>query len=343
MAGDTVLVTGGSGFIAGWCIRRLLEAGCVVRTTVRTLAREAEVRGAIGGAALDPARLSFHAADLTGDAGWLEAAQGARFALHLASPFPLAAPRDESELIIPARDGALRLLRAAKAAGVERVVLTSSMAAVAYGAQPQRTAPFTEVDWTDVNGPGCSAYIKSKTIAERAAWDWRAQEGGALELATVNPSAVMGPILGPDLSTSVEVIRMMLSGALPAIPRVGFSVVDVRDVAELHYLAMTQPQAAGERFLAAGPFVWFEEVAAILREGLGPKARRVPKSRFPDFVVRVGGLFDGTLRTIESELNQFRPVSSQKAETVLGWSPRSNAQAILASAESLFAAGLVRV
>jgi len=342
MAGDTVLVTGGSGFIAGWCIRRLLEAGCTVRASVRSLAREQQTRRTIGGEALDPSRLSFHAADLTSDAGWLEAAAGARFVLHLASPFPLAAPRDENELIAPARDGALRLLRAAKAGGVERVVLTSSMAAVAYGHAPDRTDPFTEADWTDVNGPGCSAYIKSKTIAERAAWDWSAAEGQGPELVAMNPSAVMGPILGPDLSTSVEVVKMLLSGGLPAIPRVGFSVVDVRDVAELHYLAMTQPHAAGERFLAAGPFLWLDDIAAILRDALGRKARRVPNRRLPDFVVRLGARFDGTLRTIESELGQFRPVSSDKAIASLGWRPRGNAEAIVASAESLLAAGLVR-
>jgi len=337
-----ILVTGGSGFIAGWCIRRLLEAGYSVRTTVRARRREAEVRNLVGPAAT-PERLSFCEADLLRDDGWAEAAAGCTHVLHVASPFPLADPRDEDELIRPAREGTLRALKAARDAGAKRAVVTSSFAAVGYGHPPDRREPFTEADWTLPDGPGCSAYIKSKFYAERAAWDWLAKEGGGLELATVNPVAVMGPILGPDLSTSVEVVRMMLAGALPALPRVGFAVVDVRDVADLHLLAMTRPEAAGQRFLAAGPFMWFSEIAQVLRDGLGAKARRVPTARLPDFVVRLGANFDGTMKTIASELGQERPVTSQKAKDLLGWAPRSNAEAILASAESLIAAGIVKV
>lgn len=337
-----VLVTGGSGFIAGWCIRRLLEAGHTVRTTLRSRRREAEVRNLVGPAAT-PERLHFFEADLMSEAGWADAVAGCEHVLHLASPFPLADPKDENELIRPAREGALRVLRAARDAGVRRVVLTSSFASVGYGHPPERTAPFTEADWTNPEGPGCSAYVKSKYFAERAAWDFLAKEGGALELATVNPVAVMGPILGSDLSSSVEVVRMMLAGALPALPRVGFAVVDVRDVADLHLLAMTRPEAAGQRFLAAGPFMWFSEIAQVLRDGLGAKARRVPTARLPDFVVRLGAHFDGTMKTIASELGQQRPVTSQKAKDVLGWAPRSNQEAILASAQSLIEAGVVKV
>lgn len=335
-----VLVTGGSGFIAGWCIRKLLAAGYPVRTTVRSLRREQEVRSLVGG---DASVLQFVEADLLQDEGWAAALEGCSHVLHLASPFPLANPRNDDELIRPAREGTLRVLRAAREAKVRRVVVTSSFASVGYGHPPGRRQPFTEADWTDPDGPGCSAYIKSKVIAERAAWDFVRQEGQGLELATVNPAAVMGPILGPDLSTSVEIVRMMLSGALPAVPRVGFAVIDVRDVADLHLLAMLRPEAAGERFIAAGPFQWFSEIAAILREDLGAKARKVPTAGLPDLVVRLGAMVDGTMKTIATELGQERPVSSQKAKDLLGWRPRDSREAILASAESLIEAGLVKV
>lgn len=338
----TVLVTGGSGFIAGWCIIALLKAGWRVRASLRTPAREAEVRAQLAPHIEAGERLSFHKADLGADAGWAEAVAGCRHVLHVASPFPLALPKNPEELIRPARDGALRVLKAARDAGVARVVLTSSMAAIAYGHPPGRRAPFTEADWTNPNDPACSAYVQSKTIAEKAAWDWLAREGGPLELAVVNPAAVMGPILGADLSTSVQTVKMLLEGALPAIPKIGFAITDVRDVADLHLLAMTRPEAKGERFLAAGPFFWFDEIAAILREKLGAQARRVPKGRLPDFLVRFSALFDETSRTVATELNQARPVTSEKAIRVLGWRPRSNEEAILASAESLLAAGMVR-
>lgn len=245
---SAVLVTGGSGFVGSYCILQLLAEGHTVRTTVRNLAREGDVRSMLktGGAdARD--RLSFFAADLESDKGWSEAAAGCDYILHVASPIPVAVPKNEDELIVPAREGALRVLRAARGAGVKRVVLTSSFAAIGYGQKPQ-TAPFDESSWTDINGYGATPYIKSKTIAERAAWDFVAKEGGT-ELAVVNPVAILGPVLGADYSPSIMIVQRMLDGAIPGCPQRWFGIVDVRDVADLHVRAMTHPAASGQRFL----------------------------------------------------------------------------------------------
>ena len=337
-----VLVTGGSGFIGGHCILQALAAGHQVRTTVRNLAREPEVRATLkkAGAEADD-RLGFAAADLERDAGWPEAAAGCDFVLHVASPFPLGVPKDENELIVPARDGALRVLRAAKAAGVRRVVLTSSFAAIGYGHPPQ-AAPFDETSWTDVNGPGVSAYAKSKTLAERAAWDFVAKEGGP-ELAVVNPVGVFGPVLGPDLSTSITVIKRMMDGAMPGLPRLRFGVVDVRDVADLHLRAMTAPEAKGERFLAiAGDFMSLREMALALKARLGPAASRVPTRELPDWLVRLAALADASLRQVVGELGVAKNATGAKARRLLGWAPRSREDALVASAESLARLGLVK-
>jgi len=264
---STVLVTGGSGFVAGYCILQLLAADYDVRATVRNLERGNEVRAILRHAGVDPGeRLSFVAADLQADAGWPEAVAGCEFVLHVASPFPAAVPANEDELIVPARDGTLRVLRAARDAGVKRVVLTSSFAAVGYGHKP-REAPFDESVWTDLEAGGIAPYPKSKTLAERAAWDFIAAEGGGLELAVVNPVVVLGPLLGPDHSTSVGFLKRMLDGGLIGCPRLSFGVVDVRDVASLHVAAMTQAGARGERFIAvAGDFLPMLEIAKILRK-----------------------------------------------------------------------------
>ena len=246
-----VLVTGGSGYIAGYCIAQLLDDGWRVRTTVRNLARAEEVRATIGKIAADAGAIEFAAADLNSDAGWADAVAGVDYVLHVASPFPAIAPKSDDELVRPARDGALRVLNAARDAGVKRVVMTSSVAAIAYG-RGGREEPFTEADWTDeTNRDDTSAYVRSKTIAERAAWAWREAEGGALELVTVNPALVLGPVLRSDVSTSSELIKKLLDGSVPALPRMGFCLADVRDIARLHLLAMTSPAAAGQRFLGS--------------------------------------------------------------------------------------------
>jgi nucleoside-diphosphate-sugar epimerase len=268
-----VLVTGGSGFIGSHCILQLLAAGYEVRTTVRNLNREAEVRAMLkAGGAEAGSRLTFVAADLTQDAGWTEAVGGCEFVLHVASPFPAGPPKHEDDLIIPAREGALRVLRASRDAGVKRVVLTSSYAAIGYGMQPLGR-PFDERDWSDPEA-GIGAYAKSKTLAERAAWEFIGREGGGMELAVVNPVGVFGPVLGADYSTSILIVSKMLDGALPGLPQIWFGAVDVRDVADMHLRAMTQAAAAGERFLAvAGDFLTFKEISGILKKNLGAAAK----------------------------------------------------------------------
>lgn len=343
MSGRTVLVTGGSGFIAMHCIVKLLAAGWGVRASVRSLAREPEVRATLQSAGTDAGdRLSFVVADLTADAGWTEAAAGCDYVLHVASPFPLDLPRHEDELIVPAREGALRVLRAARAAGVKRVVQTSSFAAVGYG-HPPLDRPFDEHDWSKPEGEGVTAYAKSKTLAERAAWDFMAREGGDMELAVVNPVGVFGPVLGADFSTSIEIVKRMLDGALPAVPRLTFGVVDVRDVADLHLMAMTHPQAAGERFLAvAGDFVSLRDIGLLLKRRLGDAARRVPTRELPDWLLRLLARFDKSVGQVVPELGRRKNATSAKARRELGWTPRSAEDALIATAESLQRLGLLK-
>jgi nucleoside-diphosphate-sugar epimerase len=343
MSGELVLVTGGSGFIGAHCILQLLNAGYRVRTTVRLLDREAEVRAMLKtGGAKPRETLCFAAADLMSDTGWPEALAGCDYVLHVASPLPLKVPRDENELIVPAREGTLRVLRAARGAGVKRMVLTSSFAAIGYGHEP-RDRPFTEEDWTDLNGGGTGPYVKSKILAERAAWDFVAREGGALELAVINPVGVLGPVLGPDYSTSIQIIQRMLDGTMPGVPRLTFGVVDVRDVADLHIRAMTDTTAKGERFIAsAGDFLSFQDIARLLRTRLGKAAARVPTRVLPDWLLRLAALVDSSIGQVVPELGKRKNATSAKARRVLGWSPRSNEDTIIATAESLMKLGLLR-
>lgn len=336
MSDQLVLVTGGSGFIGAHCIRRLHQDGYCVRTTVRSLAREAEVRGMAGDGPLEVV-----AADLSADDGWADAAAGCAFVLHVASPFPLAQPKHEDELIVPAREGALRVLRAARDAGVQRVVMTSSFAAVGYGHGHPDTV-YDETSWTDVDGAGVSAYAKSKTLAERAAWDFIEREGGALELATVLPVAVLGPLPGPDASTSIELVKRLIDGSMPGTPKVAYGLVDVRDVADLHVRAMTAPEAAGERFIALGEdFRWMSEVGEWLREELPDRARKIPRRELPNIAVRLASIFDGSLRQLTPELGVRKRATNEKARSLLGWAPRGDRETVLATAESLIALGLV--
>lgn len=338
---STVLVTGGSGFIGSHSILQLLDAGHRVRTTVRNLKREGDVRAMLKQGGADPGdRLSFFAADLENDAGWPEAVAGCEYVLHVASPFPSNVPQHEDELVVPAREGALRVLRASRDAGVRRVVLTSSFAAIGYG-QPPRDTPFDETCWTDP--ADVLPYVKSKTIAERAAWDFIAREGGNLELSVVNPVGVFGPVLGPDYSTSILLVQRLMDGALPGCPRMYFGVVDVRDVADLHIRAMTHPAAKGERFLAvAGDFMSMVEIARVLKERMGAAAKRVPTRQLPDWLVRVASLRDPAVKQILPELGKRKNATNAKAKRVLGWTPRSNEECIVATAESLVRLGLLK-
>jgi nucleoside-diphosphate-sugar epimerase len=337
MAGSegSVLVTGGSGFLGGWCIAQLLEQGHDVHTTVRDLKREHAVRETIKAAGVDAgSRLQVFAADLMSDAGWPEAVAGCRYVLHVASPFPPEQPQDPQELIVPARDGALRVLRAALAAGVERVVLTSSIAAVRGSRASSATSPYTEADWTDGNDPSRTPYVRSKTLAERAAWDLVQEDGATERLAAINPGAIIGPSLNQDHSYSLQAIERLLTG-MPAAPRIGFTFVDVRDVADLHIRAMADPAAAGERFIAADRWLWIADVAEILRERLGDAASKVPTRVAPNFLIRLMARFDGSIRSIVDDLGKRAWVSSDKARATLGWTTRPVESSIEETARSL--------
>lgn len=340
MSDELVLVTGGSGFIGAHCIVQLLQAGYRVRTTIRSPARADDVRALLIRAGITVAyieeNLSFAVADLLSDAGWEEAAAGCDYVLHVASPFPASEPKDENELIMPARDGTLRVLRAARDAGVRRVVLTSSFAAVGYGVQRPAGHIYTEQDWTDAKASDISAYVKSKTLAERAAWDFIACEGGGLELSTINPVGVFGPALGTDYSSSIQLLNGLMSGRIRAIPRISTSAVDVRDVADLHLRAMIHPAANGERFLAvAGEPMTIEAITALLRDRMGAAAQKAPRRELPNWLVRIAAKVKPAFKSVVPLLGVSKRISHAKAEQMLGWKPRSNEEALLASAQCL--------
>ncbi|MEU7863687.1 aldehyde reductase [Nonomuraea sp. NPDC049141] len=332
-----VLVTGGTGYIGSWCILALLEAGHSVRTTVRSLSREPELRAMLqrGGAASD-APLRVVTADLTQDAGWPQAVQGCDAVLHVASPTLTSSPRSDDEMVTPARDGVLRVLRASRDAGVRRVVLTSAIGAIAYG-HPDRDTPFTEDDWTNVDA-GIEPYQKSKTLAERAAWDFASKQGNGLELATVNPTGVLGPVLGPDFSPSLGLIQRMLDGSIPVNLKFASGYVDVRDVADLHLRAMTDPAAAGQRFIAtSGRSLWVRDVAAILHQRFGKKADHVPTREMPVWAARGLSLIKPELRPLRALLGKNLDATSDKAQRLLDWKPRPIEDTIAETAESLLA------
>ncbi|HEY5203734.1 MAG TPA: aldehyde reductase [Roseiarcus sp.] len=340
-----VLVTGGTGFVGAHCLVQLLAAGHETRATIRDLKRESDLRAMLrqGGAGEVGERLTLAQANLSADAGWADAAAGCDYVLHVASPFPSTVPKDENELIGPARNGALCVLKAARNAGVKRVVMTSSFVAIGYGAPKDRTAVFTERDWSNLDDPTVQAYPKSKTIAERAAWDFIAREGGELELAVVNPVLILGPVLGPDVSSSIVLVKRLMDGAMPGCPDISFGGVDVRDVADLHLRAMINPAARGERFIAtSGDFATIRQFAQMLKDGLGPAARKVPTRQLPDWLMRVVGLFDPQVRGILPELGKHKNASNEKARRLLGWAPRSPAEAIVATARSLSELGLLK-
>lgn len=332
--GETVLVTGGTGYVGGWAIVALLERGYDVRTTVRSLEKADAVRAAVG------ADLAFVAADLTKDAGWDEAMQGVDYVLHVASPLGDESSSDAQALIVPARDGALRVLRAATRAGVKRVVMTSA-ANAASPASYQEESITDETLWT-VDDPSLPAYRRSKTLAEKAAWDFMAEYDGPTELTTVLPGAVFGPILTADTVGTTQIIQRMLTGKMPGTPKIGLEVVDVRDLVDLHIRAMVSPDAGGQRFLGTGEFVWMREIAAALKSKLGEQAKSVPTRQLPNFVVRLASISDPALKAITVSLGRRNRHSTAKAERVLGWQARPAAQTVVECAESLIAHGVVR-
>ncbi|MEU6251158.1 aldehyde reductase [Streptomyces sp. NPDC047043] len=337
-----VLVTGGSGFLGSHTIAQLLTSGHTVTTTLRSMKRKADVERMLARAgAPGRERVSYFEADLGSDDGWEQAADGVDHVLHIASPFPGSRPKHENELIIPARDGALRVLRAARNAGVKRVVLTSSFAAVGYGHAPADRV-FTEDDWTNVDGPGVAPYIKSKAVAERAAWDFIETEGQGMELVAINPVGIFGPVLGPDYSSSIRIIHAMLTGDMRAAPPIWTNTVDVRDVADLHIKAMTSPDAAGQRYLAlAGEPVSFQQIALTLRSRLGEAAAKAPTRSAPAWLLRLLSAFTPQLRETVPQLGVVRRAANAKAREQLDWSPRSNEDAVVASADSLVRLGLL--
>lgn len=333
MTNSRVLVTGGSGFLAAHCILRLQQDGFTVRTTVRSQRGADRVRSMVAaGGSNDAAGVEVVQADLIADDGWDAAVAGCEYVLHVASPFPAAPPAHEDDLIVPARDGALRVLHAARRGGVRRVVLTSSLAAIDYG-HPPTTTPYDETTWTNLDGPGVSAYAKSKTLAERAAWDFAEREG--LELAVVNPTGILGPVLSNDYGTSVGAIASLLDGNPPALPRATVGIVDARDVADLHVRAMTHPAAAGERFIATAGLMTLPQMARAIRDELGEAASKVPTRTIPDWVVRIIAVFDDNVRLSLSMLGTPRDTTSAKAQRVLGWAPRPPEEAVLATARSV--------
>lgn len=305
------------------------------------MAREAEVRQNLRTGGVDATdMLSFVAADLEADEGWARAAAGCTYVMHGASPTPTGAHASEADWIRPAVDGNLRVLRAARDAGVRRVVLTSALGAICAG-HGQMSRPYNESDWSDLTSRNIWPYQKSKTLAERAAWDFVAREGGGMELSVVNPVTVLGPVLGPDYSHSIRLIKRILEGQAGQ-PKLNSGFVDVRDVADLHLRAMKHDAANGERFLAiAGESMWLTEVAALLKARMGAAAAKVKTTAIPNAIVRLGALRDPALRGAVPLLGLVLNATSEKAIRLLGWAPRSREDAIIATAESLLRLGLL--
>ncbi len=332
----TVLVTGASGFIAKHCIVKLLSEGYLVRGSVRTEGRENEVRNAVS-TQKNTKNLSFVTLNLSADEGWEEAMRGCDFVMHVASPFPNAEPKHEDELIIPARDGALRALKYAAKAGVKRVVLTSSMAAIAYGHDHGGDYIYDEKDWSNTDSD-LGAYLKSKTIAERAAWDFMDTDAAkGMELSVINPGAVLGPLLDARYSASGDLVGKLLKGEVPACPAIGFSCIDVRDVADAHFATMTKPVAAGRRYLCIGEYAWMLDISKILyAEGY-----KTPLKKLPNFMVRILAIFDKTIGLIVPSLGQQTNCNNARLRTELGIEPRSIKEMTISMAKTMVDFGLV--
>lgn len=331
---ETVLVTGGSGYVGGWCIVELLQRGFIIRSTIRSLSKETAFREAISSVTENGDSLSFFEADLTSDAGWDEAIEGCDYVLHVASPLGSGSVKSDDDLIVPARDGTLRILRAASRAGVKRVVVTSSTAACS---PPMKSSGLfaDEATWTDLADRDLNAYRKSKVIAEKAAWDFIWQNTGPMTLTTILPPAILGPVLMKDKLSSVQLVKQLLTGNPPGILNIGFCIVDVRDLADFHVRAMLAPEAAGQRFITAGKFMWMEDIAHDLRSRLGEDGKKIPTKLLPDFAVRLLAFFIPALKEITSMLGRKQEFSSAKAQRVLHFSPRPISTTILDCARSL--------
>lgn len=332
---DTVLVTGGTGYVGGWVITELLKSGYRVRTTVRNLAKEGAVRAAIGRQTDPGDRLSFVAADLGANAGWDEAVAGCAYVLHVASPLGGGGEKDPDAYVKPAREGTMRVLRAAVKAGVKRVVLTSSCGAATPVAMGVNTVTDEET-WSDPSKQ--DPYRRSKTLAEKAAWDFMKAEGGSTEFTTILPSGVFGPVLSQEGLGSVQFIQRIFDGRLPRIPNVGLNIIDVRDLAVAHVDAMTTPAAAGQRLIVSGDFMWMKDIAATLKTDLGPQGDKVPTKILPDFIVNFGANFSPALATLKPLLNRSHRFSSDKARRLIGLKTRPAKETVIDCARSLLPA-----
>lgn len=340
---QAVLVTGGTGFVGIHTILQLLQKGYRVKTTIRSLEKKDEVISMLKNGGINSSgRLEFVEADLMNDKNWNEAVKGCDYVLHIASPIFLRIPKDENEMIRPAVEGTIRVLKAARDAGVKRVVMTSNFGAVGYS-HKDPDKPITEESWTNPNEKGLSAYNKSKVLAERAAWDFMKKEGGKLELAVINPMGIFGPSLSPALSSGFELLKRIMDGTMKSLPKLTLGIVDVRDVADLHIRAMTSPAAAGQRFLAlAGGTLSLPQIAQLLKEKMPEAAKNVSVKTIPDWVLRIAAIFSPQARAIAPMLGINRNASNEKARTVLGWQPRTNEEAVLASVKSMLDFGALK-
>ena len=336
---EQVLVTGASGFIASHCIIQLLEKGYAVRGTLRSLSRSDDIQTVIA-KHTKTTHLSFVECDLSHDEGWDDAMKDCNYVLHIASPIPRTAPKDPDELIKPATEGALRAIKAAEEAKVKRFVMTASTASIAYG-YGNTGKVFTEENWSDPEGEDNSAYTRSKTIAEKAAWDYIGDSESEMEFSTINPGAVLGPVLENDYGTSAEIVLKLLNGDFPGKPKLGYPLIDVRDVADLHIRAMESDQSDGQRFLCANDFMWLGDVAEVLKVSHPQYKSKLPGFNLPNWAVKLAALFDPVTQSVVFELGVARHCDSSKAKTILSWSPRSNEEAIRATADTLIEFGLV--
>ncbi len=335
-----VTVTGSSGFIATHCIHELLKKGYRVRGTVRSFKRREEIEAGLANVVDVEGRLEFVEANLLADDGWDAAVEGARYVMHIASPLPNGPPKNEMELITPAREGALRVLRAASSAGVERVVLTSSLAAVTSGHKRPPGRVYDENDWSDLSR-SMGAYEKSKTLAERAAWDVLESLDTPMQLVAMNPGVVLGPTLIPDYSISAEFVGKLLRKEIPGCPQINIALTDVRDVAAAHVAAMELPEANGKRFILAGESTSMRDIALVLRSEYGPRGYRIPTMRLPNILLRFVARFDKTVALIVPELGMPTNVSSKNAEELLGYAHRSLREMVVSTADSLIENNLV--
>ncbi|MEM8967510.1 MAG: aldehyde reductase [Bacteroidota bacterium] len=341
MENKKILLTGVTGFLGSHLVIQLLNRGYSVKGTLRNSARIDSIKKIIGEYSSKLQNLSFTEIDLSDDLEkWKEVMAGIDFVMHVASPFPTTLPKDEKDLILPAKNGTLNVLRSAQAAGVKRIVITSSSGAAVYG--ERKNGVFSEKDWTNVNNKqDTTPYFRSKTIAEKAAWDYASNTPGAPELVTILPGAILGPVIDKsDSGNSVNIVKKMVDGSMPAIPKIGFETVDVRSVAEAHIKALEYREAPGNRYLCANGFLQFKDVANILRQHF-PR-RKVPSRTLPDFMVRLFSYVDQETKPVLNDLGAQRLIDNSKIKEELDWQPISLEESVKDTAESLIRLNIVK-